>query len=98
MFIPGIFVSHRRALRRIRHTQALIKINNVVNKEQAKNYIGHVVVSKRLNDDKTPRDVEGVVIGVHGNKGLVRVKFERNMPAKSVTNVVEVRLVKKEIN
>ena len=56
-----------------------------------------MVVSKRFNNDKSTRDVEGVILGTHGNKGLVRVKFERNMPPKSVTNIVEVRLVKKEI-
>lgn len=94
--IPAIFVSHRRGLRRIRHTQSLIKINNVVSKEQAINYIGNVVVSKRVNDDKTLREVEGVVLGTHGNKGLVRVKFERNMPAKSIGTQVEVKLVKKQ--
>ncbi|EQB60327.1 60s ribosomal protein l35a [Vairimorpha apis BRL 01] len=84
------------SLRRIRHTQSLIKINNVVSKEQAINYIGNVVVSKRVNDDKTLREVEGVVLGTHGNKGLVRVKFERNMPAKSIGTQVEVKLVKKQ--
>ncbi|EOB15601.1 60S ribosomal protein L35A [Nosema bombycis CQ1] len=53
--IPAIFVSHRRGLRKIKPQQALLKINNVVSRDQAKNYIGNSVVFYTVGKDGSQR-------------------------------------------
>lgn len=92
--IPAIFVSQRRGLRKIKPQQSLLKINNVVSKDQAKNYIGNCVAFYTQKKDGTQRVNYGRIINTHGKSGIVRAKFSRNLPPKAISTLVYVKLYK----
>lgn len=94
MAIPAIFVSHRRGLRAIKPQQALLKINNVVSRDQARNYIGNCVAFYTLGKDGSQRANYGRIVNVHGKSGIVRAKFSRNLPPKAISTLAYVKLYK----
>ena len=61
----------------------IIKINSVDNRESAKKLIDKHVVYKTKNSE-----IKGVVKSVHGNKGCLRVIFEKGMPGQSISKKV----------
>lgn len=78
--MKGVIVNYRTG----RHTQnpyqMIVKIVGVVTKEQADELVGKGVVWK------TPagKEIVGKVTGSHGNKGVVRVRFEKGMPGQAI--------------
>lgn len=92
--IPAIFVSHKRALDVIHPERALLKIKNVCDKEAASKYINNAVVFVYNNKSGEEIQNHGVITRVHGNKGVVRAKFERNLCPKDIGKLVLVKLYK----
>jgi large subunit ribosomal protein L35Ae len=83
--MKGKIVNYRQG----RHTQnpyqMIVKFEGIVTKEQADELAGKKVVWK------TPagHEIAGKVTGSHGNKGVVRVRFEKGMPGQAIgTEVV----------
>lgn len=81
MFVmKGIILSYRRG----RHTQdtnqLLVEIEDVDNKEKAEKILGKSLLWK----SPSGREFKGKVTSVHGNKGVVRAKFERNLPGQAL--------------
>ncbi len=72
-----------------RHTQnvnqLLLEVNNVTSKNKAQSLLGKKLVWK------TPggKEIKGEVIGLHGNRGIVRAKFERNLPGQAIGSKVQ---------
>ncbi|ELA40951.1 uncharacterized protein VICG_01981 [Vittaforma corneae ATCC 50505] len=94
--IPAVFVSHKRGLDVIHPERALLRINNVNNKETASKYIKNAVLFIYTNKKGETIYNNGVITRVHGNKGVVRAKFERNLCPKAIGQVVLVKLYKLE--
>jgi large subunit ribosomal protein L35Ae len=84
--MKGKILSYRRGKHTQNVNQMLVEVEGVDSKEKAEKIVGKKLVWK------TPggREIEGEIIGVHGGKGVVRAKFERNLPGQSITNSVEV--------
>jgi large subunit ribosomal protein L35Ae len=84
--MQGIILSYRRG----RHTQnvkqVLVELDNVNSKEKAKDFIGKKLLWKSPSD----KEIKGEIIALHGNKGVVRAKFERNLPGQAITTKVQI--------
>ena len=85
--MKGVIVNYRRG----RHTQnpyqMIVKVEGVDSKEDAEKLVGKEVVWK------TPagREIKGKVTATHGNKGALRVRFEKGMPGQAIGSEVEVK-------
>ena len=91
LFVPATFVSFRRSKRIIKPNQALLEIQGVVSKEEAQFYAGKKVASV-WKSDKHEIINWGVITQPHGNSGVVRAKFEKNLPPQMLGKQVRVML------
>lgn len=94
--IPAIFVSHKRALDVIHPEFAILRINNVKDRETATKYVNNAVVFTFTNKEGETIYNSGVITKPHGRKGAVRAKFERNLTPKAIGQHVFVKLYKVE--
>ena len=80
LYVNACFVSFRRNKRTLNPNQALLRIEGVNSTEEAQFYVGKKVCApvKSQKTDKTEN--WGVITQVHGNSGVVRAKFDRNLP------------------
>ncbi|MBN2112232.1 50S ribosomal protein L35ae [Candidatus Woesearchaeota archaeon] len=77
--------------RRNRHSQKgnhmIIEIEGIDRKDKAESLVGKEVVWKSPAD----REIKGKVAAAHGNKGAIRVIFEKGMPGQSVGTKVQIK-------
>lgn len=94
LWVNATFTSFRRNKREINPAQALLKIDGVNSKEEAQWYVGKKVCSPitSKNVDKSKTGNWGVITQVHGNSGVVRAKFDRNLPPAFLGKTVRVYL------
>ncbi len=85
--MKGKIVSYRRGKTTQHPNQILVKIKDVLNKESAKNFIGKKV--KWLT--KTKKEFTGSISRTHGNKGLVRARFNKGIPGQAINEEVEIK-------
>lgn len=75
--------------RKGRHTQnvnqMLVGIDTIDSREKAEKLLGKKLVWK----SPSGKEIKGEIIGVHGGKGVVRAKFERNLPGQAIGTNVE---------
>jgi len=78
--------------RRGRHTQKdhqmLIRIQEIETKEKAQSLIHKTVVWTSLG--KLQKKIRGKITNIHGNKGVLRVQFERGLPGQSIGTKVQI--------
>jgi large subunit ribosomal protein L35Ae len=84
--MKGMILSYRRGRRTHDVNQMLIELEGVDSKEKAMQYLDKKVVWK----SSSGKEISGKIIGIHGNKGVVRAKFERNLPGQSITTEVQI--------
>lgn len=94
--IPAIFVSYQRGRIVIHPRYALLKIENVTEREAAKKYVGHIVCYRWVSTDGEIKENYGIIKNAHGTKGAVRALFERNLPPKALGGDMRVMLAKAE--
>ena len=84
--MKGIIVSFRRGRHTQTDNQMVINVEGRDNKEKASGLVGKTVIWK------TPagKEIKGKVSNAHGNKGGIRVLFERGMPGQSLGNKVNI--------
>jgi len=84
--MQGKIVSYRRGRRTQNVNQMLVELENVNSREKAKEFLDKKIVWK----SPSGKEIKGEIIALHGNKGIVRAKFERNLPGQAITTKVEV--------
>ncbi|MDI6826622.1 MAG: 50S ribosomal protein L35ae [Candidatus Aenigmarchaeota archaeon] len=84
--MQGIILSYRRGRHTQNVNQVLIELENVNSREKAKEFLHRKLIWKSPAGKK----IKGEVINLHGNKGVVRARFERNLPGQAITTKVEV--------
>jgi large subunit ribosomal protein L35Ae len=80
-------IQHRRGRYRVHVRHFLIEIEGVTTKEEAKKFVGKDVVWK----SPAEKAIKGKIAASHGNKGVVRAIFEKNLPGQSVGTSVEIK-------
>jgi len=90
--VNATFTSFRRNKRNINPAQALLKIDGVQSKEEAEFYVGKKVAAPQKGKDKSLPPNMGTITQVHGNSGIVRAKFARNLPPVFLGQQVQVFL------
>ncbi len=71
---------------RQKSNQMVVLPEGIASREKASALVGRKVVFKT----ETGREIAGKVASAHGNKGAVRVLFEKGMPGQSLANAVEI--------
>jgi len=84
--MQGIILSYRRGKHTQNVNQVLVEIDGVDSKEKAEKILGKKVLWKSV----AGKEIKGSIIGIHGSKGVVRAKFERNLPGQAFSTKVEV--------
>ena len=84
--MQGKILSYRRGKHTQNVNQVLIELDNVDSREKAKEFLNKKITWKTPSG----KEIKGEIIGLHGNKGILRAKFETNLPGQAITTKVEV--------
>ena len=84
--MEGTIVNFRSSRHRQKDNQMVVLVNGVSDKEKAKGLIGKTVVWTTPSG----KEIKGKVRSFHGNKGAVRVLFEKGMPGQAFGTKVRI--------
>jgi len=84
--MEGIIKNFRRGRKTQTTNQMVVYINEVNTKEKASKLVGKSVVWK----SPAGKEIKGKVRSAHGNKGAIRVLFERGMPGQAIGDKVSI--------
>ncbi|KAF5212613.1 60S ribosomal protein L33A [Clavispora lusitaniae] len=96
LYVKGKHISYQRSKNVTNPNVSLIQIEGVQNPKDAKFYLGKRIAyvyraSKEVRGTKI-RVIWGKVTRTHGNNGVVRAKFKKNLPPKTFGASVRVML------
>ncbi|PIN74539.1 50S ribosomal protein L35ae [Candidatus Woesearchaeota archaeon CG10_big_fil_rev_8_21_14_0_10_37_12] len=86
--MAGVIVHFRGSQKRKKGNQVIVVVPGVDTNEKAKAYVGKKVSWTAPGKNKTT--ISGKVSAPHGNKGALRVLFERGMPGQSLGEEVKI--------
>jgi len=96
LYVKGKHISFQRAKHTIRPNTSLIKIEGVDDTKAATFYngkrIAYVYRGKTEVRGTKIRVIWGKVTRPHGNSGVVRAQFKKNLPPKSLGAMVRIML------
>jgi large subunit ribosomal protein L35Ae len=84
--MKGIIVNFRSGKSTQKDSHMIISIEGVDSREKAGQMVGKNVEWKT----QAGNSIKGTVASAHGNKGAIRVIFEKGMPGQSLGTEVEV--------
>jgi large subunit ribosomal protein L35Ae len=81
----GVIVSFRRGRHTQTNNQMLVLVDGTDDREKSEKLVGKTVTWT----SPAGKEIKGEIRAAHGNKGVVRVLFEKGMPGQSLgTKVV----------
>ena len=86
--MEGLILNFRRSRHRTYGNQMIINVSGIDNKEKAAKLVGKTV--SWIAPGKEKKEIKGKISAAHGNKGVLRVLFERGMPGQSIGNTVKI--------
>jgi len=86
--MTGVINHFRGSRRRKKGNQMIVKVDGVDSKEKAEGIVGKSV--SWTTPGKEKKVIKGKVTQPHGNKGCVKVHFEKGMPGQSLGKEVKV--------
>lgn len=96
LYVKGRHLSYQRGKRNTNPGTSLIQIEGVSDSQAASFYLGKKIAfvyraHRKIKGSKT-RVIWGKVTRPHGNSGIVRAQFRRNLPPRSFGASVRVML------
>jgi large subunit ribosomal protein L35Ae len=85
--MEGVIKNFRRSVTRQKTNHMVVYLDDVSNREKASGLVGKGVVWK----SPAGKEINGKVASAHGNKGAVRVIFEKGLPGQSLGSKVEIK-------
>lgn len=85
--MKAVIVNFRGSRRRKNFSQLILKVDKVDDKKKAENLINKEIIWK----SSSGKEIKGKVTAVHGNKGAIRVKFEKGLPGQSLGTDLEIK-------
>ena len=85
--MEGVIKNFRKGKRTQKTTHMVVYLSKVSDRKKASELVGKSVVWKSPKG----KEIKGKVASAHGNKGAVRVIFEKGMPGQSLGNKVEIK-------
>lgn len=84
--MEGVIINYRGSHKTQYPNQMIIKVKDIDSKEKAKELL------KKSVTWKTPagKEMKGVIMKEHGNKGAVRVKFEKGLPGQAIGTKIQI--------
>ncbi|MBU1203641.1 MAG: 50S ribosomal protein L35ae [Nanoarchaeota archaeon] len=86
--MEGVIANFRRGRKTVYTNQMIVEVDGVGDREKARGLVGKKILW--ISEGKNKKEFIGEIRGAHGNKGAVRVKFEKGMPGQAVGQKVEV--------
>jgi len=86
--MEGVIKNFRRSVTRQKTDHMIIYLNEIKKRDKASELVGKAVVWK----SPAGKEISGKVASAHGNKGAIRVIFERGMPGQSLGTKVEIKV------
>lgn len=80
-------ISFRRGRRRVKPRHFILQVSGIESKEKAKSLINKNVIWK----SPAGKEIKGIVMATHGNKGLVRAIFEKGLPGQAINTEAEIK-------
>ncbi|VDN02404.1 unnamed protein product [Thelazia callipaeda] len=100
LYVKAVFSGYKRSQRNQREHTALLRVDGVYNNYDAQWYIGKRAVyvykahkkSASKNKLSRARVILGKITRVHGNSGVLKAKFRRNLPPSAMGMRVRIML------
>ncbi len=86
--MSGVISHFRGSFRRKKGNHLIVVVPGVDSREKAQSYIGKTAVW--TSPGKQKKLIKGKISAAHGNKGAVRVIFERGLPGQSLGQEVKI--------
>ena len=84
--MEGKIVEFRRSRRTKYNTQMIVEVPSYTSKEKSSQLVNKQLVW--TSPGKLKKQIKGTVKTTHGNKGLLRVHFEKGMPGQAINTKV----------
>ena len=84
--MEGTLVNYRRGRQTMRGNQMIVRVDGYETRAKAAQLIGKRV----LWHTPAKKEIAGKVVGVHGNSGAVRARFNRGMPGQAIGTKVTI--------
>ena len=84
----GVIAHFRGSSRRKKGNQLIVIVPEINSIEKAKSLIGKTVTW--TSPGKQKKQIKGKISATHGNKGAVRVIFEKGLPGQSLGKEVKI--------
>ena len=85
--MKGTIVNFRLSRHVQKNNHMIVNVDSLTSRDKAKALVGKEVVWT----SPAGREIKGKVASAHGNKGNLRVIFEKGMPGQSLATKVEVK-------
>jgi large subunit ribosomal protein L35Ae len=84
--MEGTIVNYRSSMHRQRENYVVVVVKGVDSLKKASELTG----KKAVWTSPAKKEIKGVVKGSHGNKGAVKIHFEKGLPGQSIGGKVKI--------